>query len=561
MSRRTGIVLAVIAACYLVGAAARPLIAPDEFRYAEVSREMLASGDWIVPRLDGLLYFEKPPLGYWLTALSIWTFGENAFAVRLPFAIATLLTAALAGALVRRWGSGAATARGVAFGYLTSAEVAVVGTTAVLDALLSLAVTATLAALFVAVERPPNAARQRWLGVSGAACGAAFLIKGFLAFAIPLAVAVPYLLWSRRRRDLLGLAWTPLAVALVVATPWCIAIARTQPDFWHQFIVNEHLRRFAGAVPQHPAPFWYFAPVVVIGALPWSPLLVPALRQRAAIAASPLLRFCVCWVGGPLFLLSLSSGKLATYALPVFAPLLVLIAESSRALPRAQLARPLARIAAASAALAALAALAVAFPAAVGIDAWFAAGEVWKRALGAIGGLGAAAIALSALRRPDPEWRATAIALATSLALATTAAAFPTGELSKTPERWLAERVAPISADAIVVADRNLVHAVCWHLRRTDVRVLWSAGEVRYGLEQPDQRGRWLDYASLEALIRDPARTQPVVVIGRSGRSLLPVGLTADRAETSGAAFYGVYDPATRIPAGPSPRASARSDS
>jgi 4-amino-4-deoxy-L-arabinose transferase len=89
-------------ACYGVSLFARPLIAPDEFRYAEVPREMIASGDWIVPRLNGLLYFEKPPLGYWLTALSMRAFSENAAAVRLPFALSTLCCAAIAYALVRR---------------------------------------------------------------------------------------------------------------------------------------------------------------------------------------------------------------------------------------------------------------------------------------------------------------------------------------------------------------------------------------------------------------------------------------------------------------------------
>src|SRR5258705_277128 len=147
---------------------------------------MLASGDWVVPRLDGVLYFEKPALGYWLTALSIRAFGENAFAVRLPFALSTLLAAAIVFALVRRFGSGVAAARLAALGFLTCIEVAVIGTAAVLDALFSLAVAATLAALFVAMEQSPGAARQRWLTVSGVACGAAFLTKGFLAFAIPI---------------------------------------------------------------------------------------------------------------------------------------------------------------------------------------------------------------------------------------------------------------------------------------------------------------------------------------------------------------------------------------
>jgi 4-amino-4-deoxy-L-arabinose transferase len=547
---RAGLLLAGLAACYVAGLAARPLVAPDEFRYAEVPREMLASGDWVVPRLDGLLYFEKPALGYWLTALSIRAFGANAFAVRLPFALSTLLAAAIVFALVRRFGSGVAAARLAALGFLTCVEVAVIGTTAVLDALFSLGVTATLAALFAAMEQPPGAARQRWLAASGVACGAAFLTKGFLAFAIPISAAVPYLVWSRRSRDLVRLPWTPLAVAIAVAAPWCLAIARAQPDFWNQFVVNEHLRRFAGPEAPHAAPFWYFLPVLAGGALPWISLLAPALRRRRAVAASPLLRFCVCWFAGPLLLISAASGKLATYALPSFPPLFVLLADSALALPRARLARHLGWIAAAGAALGvAAAAVLIALPA-LGLGDYFDPGESWKRAIGAFGATAAAAIAASALRTSDAGARATAIATAVALALGAGALAFPSGAISKTPERWLVQRVDPVPADAIVVADRNLVHAVCWHLRRADVRVLWSAGELRYGLDQPDQRARWLDYDQLAALIRDPARTKPVVVIGRTGRSSLPAGLTPDRSDTGRAAFFGEYDPPPRTAAG-----------
>jgi 4-amino-4-deoxy-L-arabinose transferase len=541
----TALLLVGLAAYYTAGVGARPLVAPGEFRYAEVPREMLASGEWIVPKLDGVLYPEKPPLGYWLTAFSIRALGTNAAAVRLPFAISTLLGAAIAFGLVRRHGSGTHAARLAALGFLTCVEVSLLGTIAVLDALFSLGVTATLAALFAASESPPGTARQRWLVACGTACGAAFLTKGFLAFAIPISVAVPYLLWSGRSRDLFRLAWLPLVIALAIAAPWSVAVARAEPDFWSQFIVNEHLRRFAGEAPQHAAPFWYFLPVLIGGALPWTSLVALALRRRTALARAPLTRFCVCWFLAPLLLLSAASGKLMTYVLPCFVPLFVLIAEGAVAQPRARLARHLAWIAAALAGLGVAAAVALLSPLPA-FASYFGADEYWKRVLGAIGAIAVAAIAANALRKTAPAARATAIAGASSLAFAIAAVGFPTGEVSKTPERWLAQHVDPVPADAIVVADRNLVHAVCWHLRRADVYVLGSAGELRYGLERPDQRARWLDNAALEALIRDSARTRPVVVIGRTGRSFLPLTLSPDRSETDRAAFFGVYEPSRR---------------
>jgi 4-amino-4-deoxy-L-arabinose transferase len=556
---RAGLLLAGIAACYVAVIAVRPLVAPDEFRYAEVPREMIASGDWIVPRLDGVLYFEKPPLGYWLTALSIRAFGENSFAVRLPFALTTLLTGAIVYALARRFGSRSAAAPVAAIGFLTSAEVAIVGTAAVLDALFSLCVTAALAALFVASEQRPGAARQSWLAMSGAACGAAFLTKGFLAFAIPIAVAVPYLVWSRRTRDLLRLPWTPLFVALAIAAPWSIAIARAQPDFWHQFIFNEHLRRFAGSDAQHAAPFWYFVPVVVVGALPWISLLVDVVRHRAAIVGSPLSRFCMCWFVAPLVIFSASSGKLATYALPCFPPLFILLVEAVVALPRPRLARHLGWIAGIAAVLGAVAAV-VLLVLPFGLTAFYSEDAGAIRVLGVGVALLAVSIAALALRRADAMQRATAIAAAASLGYVVAALAFPTGNVPKMPERWLEQREGAIPPDAIVAADRNFLHAVSWELRRADVIVLGGRGELGYGLAQPDQHGRTIQVHQLAELIRDPARTRSVVVIGSARRTLLPVGLTPDRTETSGGAVMGVYDPPNRIHVSPSPSASARSD-
>jgi 4-amino-4-deoxy-L-arabinose transferase len=556
---RAGLLLAGIAACYVAVIAVRPLVAPDEFRYAEVPREMLASGDWIVPRLDGVLYFEKPPLGYWLTALSIRALGENPAAVRLPFALSTLLTAAIVYALAYRYGSRSATAPLAALAFLTSAEVVIVGTTAVLDALFSLCVTAALAALFVASEQRPGGARQSWLAISGAACGAAFLTKGFLAFAIPIAVAVPYLVWSKRSRELLRLPWTPLCVALAIAAPWSVAIARAHPDFWQQFVVNEHLRRFAGSDAQHSAPFWYFVPVVVVGALPWISVLVDAVRQRAASTGSPLLRFCVCWLVGPLLIFSASSGKLATYALPCIPPLFILLAEWAFALPRARLARHLGWVAGIAAVLGAIAAV-VFLVLPLGLSAFYAEDAAATRTLGVGAALVAASIAASAIRRSDAMQRAAVLAVAASLGFVVAALVFPSGNIPKTPERWLAQRIGAIPPDAIVAADRNFLHAVCWKLRRADVLVLGGKGELGYGLAQPDQRTRSIQVHQLAELIRDPARTRSVVVIGRARRTLLPVGLTPDRTETSGEAVMGVYDPQPRIDVGPSPSASARSD-
>ena len=94
MIRKSNIaVVALFLLIYILPLGVRPMVIPDETRYAEVPREMLASGDWVVPHLNGLRFFHKPPLGYWLNATSMMLFGENAFAVRLPSAMSVGISA------------------------------------------------------------------------------------------------------------------------------------------------------------------------------------------------------------------------------------------------------------------------------------------------------------------------------------------------------------------------------------------------------------------------------------------------------------------------------------
>lgn len=539
--------LAALAACYLLLLVSRPLVAPDEFRYGEIAREMLTSGDWIVPRLNGLVYFEKPVLGYWITAASLAVFGHGAFAVRLPFALSTLATAALVFGLLRRWGPGSRWAAAGAAAFLSSAGVLAIGTSAVLDALFALCVSASLAALFAASERAPGAARQAWLAASGAACGLAFLTKGFLAFAIPVCVAVPYLLWSRRPRDLLRLAATPLAVALLVAAPWSLAIGLREGDFWRYFVLDEHWRRFAGgASAQHAEPLWFFLPVVLVGALPWTPLAPSLCRLRAP---TPLVRFAICWFAAPLLLLSASSGKLATYALPCAAPLCVWMTCGAAGLAPDRLARRLRWTAVAVAACAALVALALLTPWAATLDPQ-GAGAAPRLAAAGVTAL-AAGLAAIASRRARPGAGALGIGAALPLLFSIAGIWLPV-PAAKAPERFLSERVGAIPDDATVVADRSFVHPVCWWLRRADVHVLGAPGELVYGLQRPGQAHRLLPDPALDALVRDAQRTRPVVVIARRDHfDPIPDPTLLRSEEQAGAVFalYGVpsADPAREL--------------
>ena len=145
-------VIGIFLLLYILPLGIRPIIIPDESRYAEIPREMIASGDWIVPTLNGLKYFEKPVLGYWLNAVSIKLFGENAFAVRFPSAAATGISAFMIFLLVRRFTGENFSATLAALIFLTSFEVYGVGTFNVLDSILAMFITVSMTSFFFAIS-------------------------------------------------------------------------------------------------------------------------------------------------------------------------------------------------------------------------------------------------------------------------------------------------------------------------------------------------------------------------------------------------------------------------
>ncbi len=316
--------LAIYLLIYILPLGQRPLITPDEFRYGKISLEMVRCGNWVTPQLIGVRYFEKPVMGYWLNALSLATFGKNAFAVRFSSALSTGLTALLLFLLVRFKTRDPELSTLVTALFITSGLVFGVGTFAVLDAPISLFITGTLVTFFLACEQPKFRQRQIWLLIiAGVSAGLGFLTKGFLAFVVPTLVIVPYLLWNRRWKEIFILPWLPTAAAIITVLPWAIAIHLQEPDFWHYFIMVEHVQRFFGnEAAQHPEPFWYFIPILVVGFMPWTLFLPCSLIGFKTFLTEAynnrLLRFAACWLIFPFIFFSFSSGKLGTYILPCF---------------------------------------------------------------------------------------------------------------------------------------------------------------------------------------------------------------------------------------------------
>jgi 4-amino-4-deoxy-L-arabinose transferase-like glycosyltransferase len=325
----------IFAGSWLALLGVRPLFNPDEGRYAEIPREILASGDWLVPRLNGLVYIEKPPLQYWATAVSYALFGMNVWTARLYTGLCGLLTVLIAAALARRlWGAATAWRAGIMLG--STWGIIVMSQQLTLDMSLTFYMTATLACFCVAQDRASGAReRARWMWLAWTAAAATFLTKGLLALALPAITLTGYSLlyrqWSVWKR--LSIIRGLLIFALL-ALPWCVLMQRHVPQFLDFFFVREHFQRFLTKIEDRYEPWWFFIPVLATGSLPW---ILPAGRALgSAWRRTPGPRdfdpraFLWVWCVVVFVFFSLSDSKLIPYILPMM-PALVLVTASAPA--------------------------------------------------------------------------------------------------------------------------------------------------------------------------------------------------------------------------------------
>lgn len=506
------LLLALFGLLYLVLLGYRPLFIPDEMRYGEIPREMLAGGDWIVPRLNGLLYFEKPPFGYWVNAISLSVFGENPFAVRFSSALTTGLAAIMVFFIGRHGYRSRVVPFLAVFVFLTTLEVQLVGTYSVLDPIFSAALNAGILAM--AASSYSSSRRQMWLLVlAGLFYGIAFLTKGFLALALPVLVLVPWLLVRRQYAFLFQKAWLAVAVAAVTIAPWALAIHTDQPDFWRYFFWVEHIQRFASDNAQHKAPLYYFLLYLPALAFPWI-FLVPAtwkgLKSDRSLSSRPgATLLLVLWSVVPFIFFSISSGKLATYILPCFVPFSVLTAVGLSAVVEPLRTMKLSLVAAAAAAVLLLTAAIIYVRG--GDELVFTAQELPKM-LGLIGSLVLMAgllVTASITARPGARLLcvgASVIPFMLALPLCVPAAALE----RKAPEDFIASVAARVPGNSSIVANGSLVRATSWSTKRTDIYVIEDGGETKYGLSAPDGKGRFLDPEGLAELI---AREENVLVL------------------------------------------------
>lgn len=310
-----------------------PLMDPDEGRNAEVAREMATSHDWVVPRLDGLPYMDKPVLFFAAAGSSIALLGASETAARLPALLMTFATIGLtAWFAARLFGRGAAWLAAVA---TAAAPLTIAFARAVIfDSMLTFFMVAALVAFYLAVQaREAGEARghaRGWTILAWAAMGLGVLTKGPVAIAVPLLVAGPYAAWRRASRAV----WSPLGVLamLVIVGPWVGAVTLQIPDFLVYALKTETWGRLTSNELHRNAPVWYFVPVLLAGGAPWSLAALGALtrswrRLTQPSAWDPRTAYLALWVAMPFVFFSLSHSKRPHYILPVLPALALIVAQ------------------------------------------------------------------------------------------------------------------------------------------------------------------------------------------------------------------------------------------
>jgi 4-amino-4-deoxy-L-arabinose transferase-like glycosyltransferase len=480
----------------------RPLLDPDEGRYAEIPREMLASGDWVTPRYDGLKYFEKPPLQYWATATGYALFGVHEWSSRLwsvglAFGCLPLTYAWVARLYGRERALAALTALAVSPFFL------VIGHLDLLDGAFTFWLTAAVFAFTLAQSAAPASdAERRWMLLAWAAAALAVLSKGVVVGVLTGAALLIYLLLERETRTLRRLhPAAGLALFAVIAAPWFVVVSLRNPSFPGFFFVHEHFTRFLTTVHGRAEPWWYFLPLLLLAVLPWGVPLARAARRAwsagAAAAGSAHaidadavfrpLRFLAIYAAVTLVFFSASGSKLAPYILPMLPPLAAFTGALSAG------ARSLARQAAPIGA--ALVVVAVA-----GLLAYSArrnsfvphAAVAWTLAA-VVAALGAAG--LSCLARTATRVLVATTALGASLAWQSLLCAYAIVPPSRSA-RDLVSAVRPfVGAHTALYSVGQYRETISPYLGRT-LQLVGYEGELQFGLNQePEHRMGWEQFA------------------------------------------------------------------
>ncbi|NWA85867.1 lipid IV(A) 4-amino-4-deoxy-L-arabinosyltransferase [Pseudomonas sp. D2002] len=509
------LLLLAFAVFYLLPMGLHGLWIPDETRYAQISQEMLLSGNWVAPHFMGVRYFEKPAAGYWLIALGQAVFGENLFGVRIASALTTGLSVVLAYLIARRLWNDPRKSFACALLYMSFGLVAGQAGYSNLDPQFTLWVNLSLVALWFALDsRTPRGRLGAW-AMLGVACAMGFMTKGFLAWLLPVLIAVPYMLWQRRLGELLRYGPLAIGVALLLCLPWVWAIHLQEPDYWRFFFWHEHIRRFSSDNAQHARAWWFFLPIMVVACLPWAALLPSTVLKAWKDKGQPSIVFLALWLLLPLVFFSLSKGKLPTYIMPCLLPLALLMGHALVELikhgkPRAILINGLVNAVIGLVAMVGLIYLQVSNPMYGHSHA-----EMFSLSLAFIVLLFWILANLLQAVRPLTLWAMPALGIGLLVAL------LPAGmpEMitdTEMPDQFVLEHMDELQqTHALISNELGSASALSWRLRRPEVAFYDTEGELRYGLKYADSIHRKVDLDSVQAWLADARQQGSVGVLMR----------------------------------------------
>jgi len=346
LTRRGGVLLLLVfTAIWFSNLDYRRLVHPDEGRYAEIPREMVVSGDWITPRLNGIKYFEKPALQYWITAAAYTIFGVHHWTARVWPALSGFLGVLFIGYVGMRLGGAllglySAAVLGSCAWYVLNAHILT------LDAGVTFWMSVGLGSLFLAQRDDATRTEERgWMLAAWTALALAVLSKGLIGLVLPGAALVIYSAFNRdwslwRRLHLVG----GLVIFLAIAAPWFIAVSLRNNEFFDFFFIREHFSRFLTNEARREGAWWYFIPIFMVGILPWLTVFLWTARRMwtdapAARNGFSWQRFAVVWSAFIFVFFSASGSKLPSYILPMFPALALILGWQLTLLPVSTLAR------------------------------------------------------------------------------------------------------------------------------------------------------------------------------------------------------------------------------
>lgn len=310
-----------------------PLFTPDEGRYSEVAREMVATGDYITPRVNGVAFLDKPILYYWLQAAAILLFGVKEWALRL-FPILSGIIGCLVTYICgrhlfdRRTGLISAIILATTPLYFGGAHYAN------LDLEVAVWISCTLLFFITGIQKT-DSSRRYFLLAAYISSAFAFLTKGLIGIAFPALIAGTWIIlyWRSQTWSILKNIHLIKGIILftVIVLPWYILVQKANPEFLHYFFITQQVTRFISAGTfNNPTPFWFYVPIILIGFFPWTSFLFQALKHavhniRQSRAEYPTELYLILWLSIVFIFFSIPRSKTITYILPILPALALLV--------------------------------------------------------------------------------------------------------------------------------------------------------------------------------------------------------------------------------------------